>query len=349
MHIKHENWGTYQNQPVSLYTLSNPGGIEVKISTYGGIITSILMPDKNGKREEITLGFDKLDDYLSQQYLEGCPYLGALIGRYANRIAKGKFTLGGQNYQFAINNGENHLHGGIQGYHRKNWEATAFQMPGKVGINLEIFSPDMEEGYPGNLHLMVTYTLTEQNELVIEYQATTDKTTHVNFTNHAYFNLNGCNENVESHQLQLFADCYTEVDDSAIPTGKILTVKGSAMDFTEPKAIGDRINEVQGRGYDHNYIINGTAGDLRIGAIAIDEKSGRKLEMYTTEPAVQLYTGNYLDGTFKRGNTIFNERFGFCLEAQHYPDSPNQPEFPSTLLHSGEKYHQTTVYKFSLV
>ena len=348
MTIQHENWGTYNNQTVGIYTLSNPGGLEIKISTYGGIITSIMMPDRNHKREEITLGFDHLEDYTSPQYNNGCPYFGAIIGRFANRIGKGKFMMDGKEYNFICNNGINHLHGGTEGFHRKVWEATAFQIPGKVGLSLEISSPDMEEGYPGNLHLMVTYTLTEHNELIITYEGSTDKKTHVNFTNHAYFNLTGCNANVENHMLQLFADKYTEVDETSIPTGKIIDVKDTEMDFTTPKLIGDKIDKVQGRGYDHNYIVNGQQGELRIGAIAHDETSGRRLEMYTTEPGVQLYTGNYLDGSLGRGNTKFQSRFGFCLETQHFPDSPNQPSFPSTLLNPNETYHQTTVYKFSV-
>jgi aldose 1-epimerase len=341
-------WGEINGEKVLLFTLSNKKGLDIKITNYGGIITSILMPDVKGNKEEITLGFDKLEDYLSQKYTSGCPYFGCLVGRYANRIAKGKFTLNGTTYNLAINNGPNHLHGGLKAFHNSVWKAETANDDNKVSLILEIKSVHMDEGYPGNMTTKVIYSLTESNELAIDYSATCDQTTHVNFTNHAYFNLSGCKNNVEDHQLQLFSDFYTEVDDESIPTGKILPVAKTEMDFTKPQSIGSRIKSVQGRGYDHNYIVNGKNGELSPAALAFDEKSGRQLEMYTTEPAVQLYTGNYLDGSLSRGQVQFNPRFGFCLEAQHYPNSPNEPKFPSTLLNPGETYHQTTVYKFSL-
>ena len=348
MTIKCDPWGKIQDKEVNLYTLRNNNGLEIKITNYGGIITSILMPDKFSNKEEITLGFNQLEDYTSEYYINNCPYLGALIGRYANRIAKGTFTLDGKKYTFVCNNGPNHLHGGTIAFHNQVWDSNIDNSEGTSKLVLNLYCKDMEEGYPGNLNVKVTYQLSDDNELIIDYNATSDKTTHVNFTNHAYFNLTGCKTNVEGHQLQLFADTYTEATDEAIPTGRILDVKGTEMDFTTTHKIGERISSVQGRGYDHNYIINGNSGDLRRGAIVYDPGSGRQLEMFTTEPGVQLYTGNYLDGSHNRGNTVFNERFGFCLEAQHYPNSPNEPKFPSTLLKPGEEYNQTTVYKFSI-
>ncbi|MBN2166205.1 MAG: galactose mutarotase [Marinilabiliaceae bacterium] len=349
MTISNKPWGKTNGNNVFLYTLTNKSGLEISITNYGGIITSILMPDKNGQKDEITLGFDSLKDYISEKYTSNCPYFGALIGRYANRIAKGKFSLEGVTYSFICNNGNNHLHGGNKAFHNQVWDSNVINKDGRSILELSIFSNDMEEGYPGNLKTTVLYSLTDDNELIIEYSATTDKTTHVNFTNHAYFNLNGCKSNVENHQLQIFSEKYTEATDEAIPTGKIIDIKGTEMDFFEPHLIGERISKVQGRGYDHNYILKGENGELKPGAIAIDQISGRKLEFFTTEPAVQLYTGNYLDGSLNRGNTVFNERFGFCLEAQHYPNSPNEPSFPSTLLKPGNIYSQTTVYKFSTI
>ncbi len=340
--IKSSFGKTKQDQPVDLYTLTNTNGMTVKITNYGGIVTSLQVPDKNGQLEDVVLGFDSLD-----KYLEGHPYFGAVVGRYGNRIAKGKFTLNGTEYQLAANNGENHLHGGIKGFDKVVWNAEIVKKENEVGIKLSYLSKDGEEGYPGNLSVGVIYTLTKNNELKIQYEAETDKPTPVNLTHHSYFNLKGAgNGDILGHLMTISADRFTPVDEGLIPTGELKSVKDTPMDFTVLKAIGERIDRVKG-GYDHNYVLNDRDGSLKRAAKVVDPVSGRVMEVRTTEPGLQFYTGNFLDGTITGKNgKVYHKHYGFCLETQHFPDSPNKPEFPSTILKPGEKYTHTTIYRF---
>lgn len=340
--ITKESWGEADGKPVDLYTLTNANGVQVKITTYGGIVTSWVTPDKNGNKTNVVLGFDSLSGYLAKP-----PYFGAIIGRYGNRIAKGTFKIDTTTYQLATNNGENHLHGGNKGYDKVVWNAKPADST--TSLTLTYLSKDDEEGYPGNLNITVVYTLTDENELLIDYRAETDKTTVVNLTNHSYFNLTGdVNNTILDHQLQINADKYTPVDAGLIPTGELKDVKGTPFDFLQPHKIGERIAAVDG-GYDHNFVLTRTGSDLELVATLTDSVSGRKLEVFTTEPGLQFYSGNFLDGTIKTsdGKSI-NLRTGLCLETQHFPDSPNQPAFPSTLLKPGEKYHTITKYKISV-
>ena len=340
--VSKQSFGEVDGKPVYLYTLSNKSGAEVKITNYGGTVTSWTAPDKTGKKSSIVLGFDSLSGYLAKP-----PYFGALIGRYGNRIANGKFKIDTATYTLATNNGKNHLHGGLKGFDKVVWDATASDSVPALTLNYT--SKDGEEGYPGNLKVTVQYTLTDDNELSIEYNAETDKTTPVNLTNHSYFNLTGDVDNtILHHVLMVKADSYTPVDTSLIPTGEIKAVKGTAFDFTTPTAIGARINAVKG-GYDHNFVLNSKDGALNLVATVTDSVSGRKLEVFTTEPGLQFYTGNFLNGSIKTsdGKSI-QQHAAFCLETQHFPDSPNQPKFPSTLLKPGEKYHTVTKYKLSV-
>ena len=341
MAIKKESFGTTKDgQAVDLYTLTN-NGVTAKITNYGGILTSLVVPDRNGKPGDIVLGYDTLDEYITDN-----PYFGALIGRYGNRIAKGKFTLDGTEYTLATNNNENHLHGGIQGYDKVVWDAEPYDLDDGVALKLTYLSKDGEEGYPGNLACTVVYSLTGDNELVIDYEATTDKATVINLTHHSYFNLGGHDSGeILDHELTLTADNYTPVDSGLIPTGEIATVAGTPMDFSSPTAIGDRIAQVDG-GYDHNWVLNNTDGSLALAAKAYDPKTGRVMEISTTEPAIQFYAGNFLDGTQKGKGAEYYKNNGFCLETQHYPDSPNQPDFPSVVLRPGENYTHKTVHKF---
>lgn len=339
---------TKDGEAVDLYTLTNANGIVVKITNYGGIVTSIITPDKNGKMDDVALGFDNL-----APYLEGHPYFGALVGRYGNRIAKGKFTLDGTEYNLAVNNMGNHLHGGIKGFDKVVWNAKPIEAE-EVGLQLTYRSADMEEGYPGNLNVEVVYTLTNDDELRIEYQATTDKKTVVNLTNHSYFNLTGgAKRDILDHVLMLNADQYVPVDETLIPTG-VAEVKGTPFDFTTPTAIGARIDEEHqqleyGRGYDHCWVLNKQGNELSLVGSVYEPVSGRYLETFTTEPAVQFYCGNFLDGSLTgKGGAVYGHRYGLCLETEHYPDSPNQADFPSTELNPGETYQTTTVYKFSV-
>lgn len=328
---------------VSLFTMSNRRHTSVRITNYGGIITTILTPDQNGKPADIVLGFNTLDGYLAEH-----PYFGALIGRYGNRIAKGRFVLNGKEYRLAINDGKNHLHGGLVGFDKVVWEAEELRNDTEVGVRLTYLSKDGEEGYPGNLHTTVTYLLNDQNELKISYEAATDQPTVVNLTNHAYFNLAGEGSgNILDHELMINADRYTAVSADLIPTGELVPVKGRAMDFSAPQKIGAKIIQVKG-GYDHNYVLNKTSKELSLAAKVYEPKSGRILEVLTTEPGVQFYTGNFLDGTLTgKSGRNYGQHAGFCLETQHFPDSPNHPEFPSTLLNPGDLYRQVTIYKFS--
>jgi aldose 1-epimerase len=345
MDIRKEPFGkTKDGIAVELYTLTNGNGMTVKISNYGGIVTSIVTLDKEGKPGDVVLGFDNLENYLNPH-----PYLGALIGRYGNRIAKGRFTLEGKSYTLATNNGPNHLHGGLKGFDKVIWEAEEVRTDNGVGLRLTYTSPDGEEGYPGNLTAIVTYTLTDDNGLRIDYDARTDQTTHVNLTNHSYFNLAAGNaENALNHEIAIFADRYTQVDDTLIPTGELPEVKGTPMDFTQAMAIGARIDQVAG-GYDHNYVLNNEDESLALAATVYEPTSGRYLEVYTTQPGVQFYSGNFLDGSLTgKGEKAYVKHYGFCLETQHFPDSPNQPHFPSTLLEPGQIYYHTTIYRFSI-
>lgn len=344
---------TPDGEAVELYTFQNDHGMKVGIITYGGIIVHLDVPDKNGKIDDITLGFDSLEGYLGSH-----PYFGALIGRYGNRIANGKFQLNGETYTLAVNNGPNALHGGLKGFDKRVWKARTVEEDGVPTLQLTYVSRDGEEGYPGDLNCKVVYRVTSDNELKIEYFAHASKSTPVNLTNHAYFNLTGHSNmsDILDHQLQLNADFYTPVDDTLIPTGEIVTVKDTPFDFTQPAAIGARIHSMHqqiqfGGGYDHNFVLNkNEENELSFGGRVVEPNSGRVLEFYTTQLGVQFYTGNFLDGTnVGKGKTVYNHRYGFCLETQRFPDSPNKPHFPSTILHPGETYHALTIYKFSTV
>ncbi len=344
-------FGKIGETTLSLYQLKNKNNVTVSITNYGGIITELSVPDKNGTMADVVLGFDNLD-----QYREKSPFFGAIIGRYSNRIAKGNFNLNGKNYQLAINNGENSLHGGEVGFDKKIWQGEAFKTSNSVGVLLSRISPSSEEGFPGNLKVSVKYTLNNLNELEIYYSAETDQSTIVNFTNHSYFNLKGANQgSITDHVLTLYADSFTPTDITAIPTGEIRSVKNTPFDFLQPTRIGARINDTEnrqikiGNGYDHNFILNKEEGILSLAASVYEPTSGRLLEVLTTEPGMQFYTANYLDGTLiGKKAKAYASRDAFCLETQHYPDSPNQPTFPSTVLNPGEKFESTTIYKFSV-
>ncbi len=339
---------TTDGTEVRLFTLTNAHGMTVTISTYGGTITGIQVPDKNGKIGDVVLGFDELSGYQSPAFLKSGPYFGALIGRYGNRIKGGEFTLDGKTYHLAKNNGPNTLHGGKKGFDKASWTATPARSTDGQSLTLHYLSKDGEENFPGNLDVTVVYTLTDDNALRLDYTATTDKATVLNLTNHAYFNLGlGQNKDVLAHEVTLPADRYTVVDATLIPTGELKLVKGTPFDFTAPHAIGERIAQVPG-GYDHNWVLNSATGPHRA-ATVYDPASGRTLEVTTDQPGVQFYTGNFLDGTLKgHGGTVYGKHAGFCLETQHFPDSPNQPKFPTTELKPGQTYHTTTEYKFGV-
>ena len=341
--ITEQAFGTYEGETITKYTLTNAGGMQVGIINYGGTITDIITADKAGNKGNVVLGFDSLSGYLQK----GNPYFGSLVGRYGNRIANGKFTLDGKEYTLAGNNGGNSLHGGNKGYDKVVWKAE--KLPGDSSLQLTYLSKDGEEGYPGNLNIKVVYTLGADNGLKIDYTATTDKATPVNLTNHAYYNLSaGKDSTILGHDLMLNADKFTEVNDNLIPTGKLPDVKGGPMDFTSSKMIGKEIQQVKG-GYDHNWILNKKGNELEKAAELFDATSGRVMEVWTTEPGIQFYSGNFLNGTLinTRGGASYVKHAGLCLETQHYPDSPNQPSFPTTILKPGETYRQTTIYKFS--
>ena len=341
MKITEEIFGMADTTEVYLYTMTNDNGMCVKISNYGGIVTSILTPDKDGNMADVVLGFDEL-----QPYLDGHPYFGCIVGRYGNRIALGKFSIDGEEYTLATNNGPNHLHGGIKGFDKVVWDAETKRSADSLTLILKYTSPDMEEGYPGNLRVRVAYILNNDNELKIIYQAKTDKATPVNLTHHSYFNLSGTQENALDHVLTIAADKYVAVDENLIPTGELASLDNTVMDFRNANSIGARISDVEG-GYDHTYVLNNMGKLIRVAEV-YHSRSGRTMEVYTSEPGVQLYSGNFLDGglTGKNG-IVYNQHHGFCLETQHFPDSPNQPNFPNTILKPGEEYGYTTIYKFS--
>lgn len=348
--ISKQPWGELPDgQKVDIYTLKNTKGMEVKISNYGGLITHWTAPDKNGKFEDVVLGYDSLSGYL-----ESSPFFGALVGRYGNRIGGAKFTLDGKTYNLLQNNGPNHLHGGKKGFDKVVWN-TEELTDGRIGLKLNYVSKDGEEGYPGNLNTEILYVLTDDNSLEITYTATTDKPTVVNLTQHSYFNLTGGKTDHLGHEVMINADRFVPVDKTLIPTGELKAVKGTVFDFTTPKAIGKGINDTTdiqikvGGGYDHCWVLNQSKKDsLVLAATAYEPVSGRFMEVFTTEPGVQFYTGNFLDGkiTGKNG-VVYNKRSGFCFETEHFPDSPNQAAFPSVVLRPGETYNTKTIFKFS--
>lgn len=343
MEIQKQSFGQHPDgREVEIYTLTNMNGLRARLITYGATLISLEVPDRNNDLGDIVLGHDNLAGYL-----EASPYFGCIVGRYGNRIAKGQFSLNDTEYTLATNNGENHLHGGIKGFDKVIWEAESIQEKDAVGVKFTYVSADGEEGYPGDLSCTVIYRLTNDDELSIRYEAETDKPTPVNLTHHSYFNLAGQgNGDILGLELMLNADKYTPVDEGLIPTGEILSVKESPVDFRSPKAIGAEIGEVEG-GYDHNFVLNSGGRELALAARLYDPKSGRTMEIYTTEPGIQFYSGNFLDGTItgKEGK-VYQKHYGLCLETQHFPDSPNKPNFPSTILIPGEKYTSLTIHKF---
>jgi len=348
--IKKEAFGKMADgNTVDVYTLTNSHRLEARIMNFGGIVLSLRVPDRDGKLDDVVLGFDSLEPYFTND-----PHFGSIIGRYANRIANGKFTLDGVEYTLPKNNGPNTLHGGVKGFDKVLWQAEPSESKQSVALVLRYTSKNGEEGFPGNLKTKVTYTLTDSDELAIDYEATTDKTTPVNLTSHGYFNLAGQGTgDVLAHELLINADRFTAVDKNLIPTGDLRSVQGTPLDFTKATAIGARINDsyeqlVLARGYDHNLVINGKGSGLEFAARVHEPSTGRILEIHTTEPGVQFYSANFLDGslTGKQGR-VYKQHYAFCLETQHFPDSPNHPSFPSTILKPGQTYHSRTVYKFS--
>jgi aldose 1-epimerase len=343
-----QQFGTVDGKDVFLYTLRNSNGMEARIMTYGGIVTVLTAPDAKGVFRDVVLGFDSL-----ASYVKDTPYLGCIAGRYANRIARGRFTLDGKEYALAVNNPPNHLHGGVRGFDKVLWTADdAASTPGR-SLVLTYVSKDGEEGYPGALSVRVVYTVTDSNDFRIEYQATTDRATVLNLTQHSYFNLAGPGDgDILGHEVMIAARRFTPVDSNLIPTGELRPLAGSPLDFFTPTAIGTRINAVDeqlrfGIGYDHNYVLDKPAGTLGLAARVTEPVSGRVMEVFTTEPGVQFYTGNFLDGHhIGKGAKPYKHRYGFCLETQHFPNSPNTPSFPSTVLRPGEKYSSTTLYHF---
>lgn len=351
--ISHEPFGEVDGKEVTLYTLTNANGVEAKVIDYGGIIQSLVVPDSEGNMEDIVLGFDSVD-----KYIEKSPYFGAIVGRYANRIANGKFTLDGTTYELPINNRPGgmpcSLHGGNKGFNSVVWDSEAVEADGAVGVELNYLSEDGEQGYPGNLNVTVTYWLTNDNELRVVYEATTDKATVVNLSQHSYFNLDGEGDGkILDHKLTLNASHYTPVNKGLIPTGEIAPVEVTPFDFTEPHKIGERIDadhkQIElGGGYDHNFVLDHEMGELGLAAEVVEPDTGRVMKVYTDQPGVQFYTGNFLNGSLAgKSGQPYLKRGAFCLETQHYPDSPNQPKFPSTVLRPGEKFESTTVFKFS--
>lgn len=349
--ITRSNFGKLPNgKEVFLFTVTNKNGVEMKITNYGGIITSLKTPDKNGKLEDIVLGYDHLDGYLKES-----PYFGAIVGRYANRIANGKFKLEGKEYTLALNNGPNTLHGGAIGFDKVAWHVEEIKTSDGDALKLFYASPDMDEGFPGSLNMEVIYTLTDDNELRFAFTATTDKTTVVNLTQHTYFNLTGnTKRDILDHELVIYADAIVPVNEKLIPTGELMPVSGTPFDFTTSHRVGERINDNHpqlelGGGYDHCYVLKDNGEKLKHAATLSESVSGRKVDVYTTEPGMQLYTGNFLKGSITgKGDVVYHKRFGMCLETEHFPDSPNQPNFPSVVLKPGEVYNTITTYRFGV-
>jgi aldose 1-epimerase len=348
MPIARDTFGTTPDgRTVERYRLTNARGFEATIMTWGGTLISLRVPDREGTLGDVLLGFDILEPYLDEH-----PYFGSLVGRYGNRVARGRFELNGVAYELACNNGPNHLHGGPNGFHRAIWSAAERDAAGGPSLELRYMSHDGEEGYPGNLSVVVVYTLTDRGELHIDYTATTDRDTVVNLTNHAYFNLAGGGD-ILGHELLLAASHFIPVDATAIPLGEIRTVQGTPMDFTIPTPVGAHIGDDYEQirhspgGYDHTWVLDKSPGDLGLAARLYDPESGRVMETHTTQPGVQFYSGNFLDGSLTgKGGQVYQKHAGLCLETQHFPDSPNQPQFPSTVLRPGETYQHTTIYRF---
>lgn len=337
---------THNGKAVALYTLKNKNGLVAQITNYGAIIVSLCVPDRKGSFADIVQGYDTIAEYINGNG----PYMGAIVGRCANRIGKGKFSLEGKDYSLAVNNGPNHLHGGKVGYDKVVWDVKSAS---STKLELTYFSKDGEEGYPGNVNVAVTYTLTDANELRLDYHATTDKTTVFNLASHSYFNLAGEGSgDIYNQELQINAGFFTPVDETSVPTGEILSVKGTPMDFTSPKKIGadienDSYEQIKfGLGYDHNFVLNHRMGTLGLAAVAADPASGRVMEVYTTQPGVQLYTANWIDGEKGKGGKKYGKRWAFCLETQHFADAINKPHFPSTVLNPGEVYMHSCIHKF---
>ena len=338
---------TKEGLSVDRYTLMNTKGAKAEITNYGGIVVSLCVPDRNGKLGDVVLGYDTLAEYVANN-----PYFGCLVGRYGNRIAKGKFTLDGKECRLATNNGPNHLHGGVKGFDKVVWQARPFQTKDGPALELKYVSKDGEEGYPGNLSVTALYTLTNDNALRLDYTATTDKPTLCNLTHHSYFNLAGQGD-ILKHEVMIAADKFTPVDETLIPTGELRPVKGTPFDFTRPAQIGARIDAKDeqikfGKGYDHNWVLNKPSGELGLAARVCEPTTGRVMEVLTTEPGLQFYSGNFLDGAnVGKGGKAYPFRYGFCMEPQHYPDSPNKPKFPSVVLRPGQTYRNTIVYRFA--
>ncbi|MDP4227608.1 MAG: aldose epimerase family protein [Bacteroidota bacterium] len=353
MEIIKEEAESYLGETIYLFSLINNNGIKVKISNYGGIITGIWTPDKFGKSENIVLGFPDISDYYKKDYLKNCPYFGAIIGRYCNRIAKGQFEINGKVFNLTKNEFVNHVHGGTCGFDKKVWGIESFQETNAVGVILKYFSRDGEEGYPGNLNITVIYSLNNENELKIQYKANTDQPTHCNFTNHSYFNLTaGRKSNVLEHELTIYANKYLEVNSEFIPKGTVSSVEGTPMDFRNPLSIGDGLKKKSdqlkiSRGYNHCWVLIPNGGKLTRAAELFDPLSGRKVKISTTEPGIQCYIASYLDGTHVGKNNIhFTKYYGVSLETQHFPNTPNQSNFPSTLLNPGEEFSSESIFEF---
>ena len=347
MTVEESLFGQHDGQDVKTFILKNDQGMEVHLTNYGAMVTALMVPDKDGKIENVVLGFDTPEAYWTEPYISNVCYLGAIVGRYGNRIAKGQFTLKGSTYTLATNNGPNHLHGGLKGFDKVVWQAEVVDNEGFVGVAFTYVSADGEEGYPGNLTIKAVYTLNAANELKIDYTGSIDQACPVNVTHHGYFNLSGgAKRDILGHEMMILADRYTVVDETLIPTGELRPVEGTPMDFRTPFTIGERIDQVDG-GYDHNYVLSDEVAPIRKVVEVREPLSGRIMEVYTTEPGVQFYSGNFLNGALTgSGGAVYQKHWGFCLETQHFPDSPNQPTFPETILEPGESYQHTTIYKF---
>ena len=339
MNVQESPFGkTQDGVGIDLYTCTNDNGLVLKMTNYGAIVVSLEVPDRNSNLDNVTLGFPTLDGYLARH-----PYFGSTVGRYCNRIAKGEFTVGGEQYTLATNNGDNHLHGGQVGFDKVVWSAEPIESESAVGVRFTYLSEDGEEGYPGNVNVTAVYVLDNDNELVVEFMATTDKACPINLTNHCYWNLAGEGSGtIRDHELMIAGDKYLPVDDTLIPTGDLADVEGTLLDFTQPETIGARLDQIAG--YDHCFVLRGEAGEMKPAARVKDPETGRVMEIRTTQPGIQFYSGNFLDGAEAGGG--YKQYGGFCLETQHFPDSPNQPSFPSTILKPGETYKHTTIHKF---